>query len=173
MLDVFIDNTGVPAIIELGYTLTHREGRVVLVGVPRRGNTVNLYSLPLHFGKQLIGSQGGEALPQHDIPRYLRLQERGKLQLEQLVSAHYALEEINVAINAMRDGATAGRVMIRFDMPTIAAIGGCRSLAGLCSRLRPFQHHSSWPYSLPSPCPWSGRKAGGRPHRRQQNQLCL
>ena len=114
MLDVFIDNTGVPAIIELGYTLTHREGRVVLVGVPRRGNTVNLYSLPLHFGKQLIGSQGGEALPQHDIPRYLRLQERGKLQLEQLVSAHYALEEINVAINAMRDGATAGRVMIRF-----------------------------------------------------------
>ena len=58
MLDVFIDNTGLPAIIELGYELTHRQGRVVLVGVPRRGNTVNLYSLPLHFGKQLTGSHG-------------------------------------------------------------------------------------------------------------------
>ena len=34
--------------------------RVVLVGVPRQGNTVNLYSLPLHFGKQLI-EQGGIA----------------------------------------------------------------------------------------------------------------
>jgi Zn-dependent alcohol dehydrogenase len=113
-LNVFIDNTGVPAIIELGYELSDRQGRVVLVGVPRRGNTVNLYSLPLHFGKQLIGSHGGEILPQYDIPRYLRLQERGKLQLEQLVSAHYSLEKINDAINAMRDGATAGRVMIRF-----------------------------------------------------------
>ena len=114
MLDVFIDNTGVPAIIELGYDLSHRQGRVVLVGVPRRGNTVNLYSLHLHFGKQLIGSQGGEALPQHDILRYLRLQQRGKIQLEQLVSAHYSLEQINTAIAAMRDGAIAGRVMIRF-----------------------------------------------------------
>ena len=113
-LDVFIDNTGVPAIIELGYNLTHRQGRVVLVGVPRLGNTMNLYSLPLHFGKRLIGSQGGESQPQYDIPRYLRLQQRGKLQLQQLVSAHYALDEINTAIRAMRDGATAGRVMIRF-----------------------------------------------------------
>ena len=113
-LDVFIDNTGLPSIIELGYKLSHRQGRVVLVGVPKRGNTVNLYSLPLHFGKQLIGSHGGEILPQYDIPRYLRLQEQGKLRLEQLVSAHYSLERINDAINAMRDGSTAGRVMIRF-----------------------------------------------------------
>ena len=107
VLDVFIDNTGVPTIIELGYALTHRQGRVVLVGVPRLGNTMNLYSLPLHFGKQLIGSQGGETLPQQDIPRYLRLQQRGKIQLEQLVSAHYSLEKVNSAISAMRDGATA------------------------------------------------------------------
>ena len=113
-LDVFVDNTGVPSIIELGYELSHRQGRVVLVGVPRRGKTVNLNSLPLHFGKQLIGSQGGEAQPENDIPRYLRLQEQGKLQLEQLVSAHYSLDQINSAVRAMRDGTTAGRVMIRF-----------------------------------------------------------
>ena len=113
-LDVFIDNTGVPDIIELGYGLTHRQGRVILVGVPRQGNNVNLYSLPLHFGKRLTGSQGGESKPQHDIPRYLRLQQQGLLQLQQLVSAHYPLERINNAISAMRDGATAGRVMINF-----------------------------------------------------------
>ena len=113
-LDVFIDNTGLPAIIELGYTLTQRQGRVVLVGVPRRGNAVNLYSLPLHFGKQIIGSHGGETRPQYDIPRYLRMQEQGKLHLEELVSEHYSLAQINRAISAMRDGSTAGRVMIRF-----------------------------------------------------------
>ena len=113
-LNVFIDNTGIPEIIELGYRLTHREGRVVLVGVPRQGKMVNFYSLPLHFGKQLIGSQGGETQPQQDIPRYLRLEQQGRLQLQQLVSDHYPLEQINNAISAMRDGATAGRVMIRF-----------------------------------------------------------
>ena len=113
-LDVFIDNTGLPTIIELGYELIHRQGRLVLVGVPRSGNTVNLFSLPLHFGKQLIGSHGGECIPQYDIPRYLRLQQNGQLKLEQLVTARYPLDQINSAISAMRDGDTAGRVMISF-----------------------------------------------------------
>jgi S-(hydroxymethyl)glutathione dehydrogenase/alcohol dehydrogenase len=111
-LDVFIDNTGVPAVIELGYRLTHREGRVILVGVPRLGQNLSVYSLPLHFGKLLTGSQGGESQPDRDIPRYLRLLERGRLQLDRFVSARFALEEINAAIAAMRDGATAGRVMV-------------------------------------------------------------
>jgi Zn-dependent alcohol dehydrogenase len=109
---VFIDNTGVPAVIELGYRLTHREGRVILVGVPRLGQNLNVYSLPLHFGKLLTGSQGGESQPDRDIPRYLRLLERGRLQLDRFVSARFALEEINAAIAAMRNGATAGRVMV-------------------------------------------------------------
>jgi Zn-dependent alcohol dehydrogenase len=112
-LDVFIDNTGLPAVIELGYSLTHSQGRVILVGVPRKGHNLNVYSLPLHFGKVLTGSQGGESQPQNDIPRYLRLLEQGRLQLDRFVSARYPLEQINTAIAAMRDGATAGRVMLQ------------------------------------------------------------
>jgi len=113
-LDVFIDNTGVPEIIALGYQLSHARGRVILVGVPRLGNNVSLHSLPLHFGKQITGSHGGETLPHKDIPRYLRLEQKGSLQLQRLVSAHYPLEQINSAIADMRDGAIAGRVMITF-----------------------------------------------------------
>jgi len=111
-LDVFIDNTGVPSVIEMGYQLTQREGRVILVGVPRQGQNLNVYSLPLHFGKVLSGSQGGECQPERDIPRYLRLLERGNLKLDRFVSARFPLEEINTAISTMRDGATAGRVML-------------------------------------------------------------
>ena len=111
-LDVFIDNTGVPALIELGYRLTHSQGRVILVGVPRLDNNVNLYSLPLHFGKVLSGSHGGECRPDRDIPRYLRLLEQRSFQLDRFVSARFPLEEINAGIAAMRSGATAGRVMI-------------------------------------------------------------
>jgi S-(hydroxymethyl)glutathione dehydrogenase/alcohol dehydrogenase len=111
-LDVFIDNTGVPAVIEMGYRLTHGQGRVILVGVPRLGNTVSLNTLPLHFGKLLTGSHGGESHPERDIPRYLRLLQQGRLQLDRFVSVRYPLEQINIAIATMRDGATVGRVMV-------------------------------------------------------------
>ncbi|HSW70968.1 MAG TPA: zinc-binding dehydrogenase, partial [Gammaproteobacteria bacterium] len=57
-LDVFVDNTGVPAIIEMGYQLIKPQGCVTLVGVPRKGDNINIYSLPLHFGKGLRGSHG-------------------------------------------------------------------------------------------------------------------
>jgi len=111
-LDKFIDNTGVPAVIEQGYRLTHSHGKVILVGVPLQGNNVSLHTLPLHFGKVLTGSHGGESKPDQDIPRYLRLLKLGRLQLDRCVSARYPLEEINTAIAAMRSGAIAGRVMI-------------------------------------------------------------
>ena len=35
-LDVFIDNTGIPEIIQMGYDLVNYQGKVVLVGVPKK-----------------------------------------------------------------------------------------------------------------------------------------
>src|SRR5689334_6850866 len=67
-VDCFVDNTGQPSVIETGYRLTKPQGRVVLVGVPRKGNDIHISSLPLHFGKGLAGSHGGEAMPEADIP---------------------------------------------------------------------------------------------------------
>lgn len=114
-LDCFIDNTGNPKIIELGYALTHAQGRVILVGVPRKGNLMSIYSLPLHFGKSIQGSHGGETIPQSDIPRYHHLYKQGKLNLNELITERYSLEDINVAIFGMRSGAVAGRVLIKME----------------------------------------------------------
>ena len=113
-LDVFVDNTGIPKIIEMGYQLVNKKGRVVLVGVPKKGNEISLYSLPLHFGKQLIGSEGGDCMPQYDILRYLRLEEQGMINLRDLISSRYKIHEINEAIRQMCDGETAGRIIIEF-----------------------------------------------------------
>jgi S-(hydroxymethyl)glutathione dehydrogenase/alcohol dehydrogenase len=111
--DVFIDNTGLPAIIELGYQLTQPQGKVTLVGVPRKGQNINLYSLPLHFGKVLSGSHGGEAIPQIDIPRYQNLFRAGRLMLRELITDYYGLDQVNEAIAAMRSGKVRGRCLIR------------------------------------------------------------
>tara|TARA_Y100001968_G_scaffold266242_1_gene255666 strand:+ start:60 stop:1097 length:1038 start_codon:yes stop_codon:yes gene_type:complete len=112
-LDVFIDNTGIPSIIEMGYELVSETGRVVLVGVPKKGSNINIYSLPLHFGKTLTGSFGGECNPEKDIPRYLALLREGVWSVKGLITAKYELEDINKAISAMREGKSAGRVMIK------------------------------------------------------------
>ena len=112
-VDAFIDNTGQPAIIEMGYQLTKPQGRVTLVGVPRQGSTINIYSLPLHFGKGLSGSHGGEAIPQVDIPRYQKLYSAGKIRLNELITDRYELGQVNEAIAAMRSGAASGRCLIR------------------------------------------------------------
>jgi S-(hydroxymethyl)glutathione dehydrogenase/alcohol dehydrogenase len=110
--DVFIDNTGNSAVIQMGFEATKPQGRVVLVGVPRKGTTVGLYPLPLHFGKQLSGSHGGESAPERDIPRYLALHREGRLRLGELVTARFTLDTINDAIDGMRSGRIAGRCMI-------------------------------------------------------------
>lgn len=112
-VDVFIDNTGQPANIELGYQITKPQGRVTLVGVPKKGNNIGIYSLPLHFGKVLSGSEGGQAIPHEDIPRYSGLYRSGRLKLKELLTDHFELSDINVAISEMRSGKVRGRCLVR------------------------------------------------------------
>ena len=112
-IDAFIDNTGQPAIIEMGYELSKPQGRVTLVGVPRKGNDIHIHSLPLHFGKVLSGSHGGEAVPQIDIPRYHQLYRAGRIRLRELITDTFDLGQINEAIAGMREGRIAGRCLVR------------------------------------------------------------
>ena len=113
-VDVFIDNTGLPAVIESGYAVTKPQGRVILVGVPRKGNDISIYSLPLHFGKVLSGSHGGDAVPSEDIPRYMEVFRAGRMNLQPLITHRFALDGINEAIAGMRSGLVTGRCMVEF-----------------------------------------------------------
>ncbi|QEP45074.1 dehydrogenase [Ectothiorhodospiraceae bacterium BW-2] len=113
-VDVFIDNTGKPAIIEMGYQLSKPQGRVILVGVPKKGDNINIYSLPMHFGKYITGSHGGESRPELDIPRYHALYRAGRIQLRELFTDYYSLENINDALDDMRSGKSSGRCLIKF-----------------------------------------------------------
>ena len=109
--DVVVDTTGRPRVIELAYELTHADGRTILVGVPRKGDNVNIYTLPLHFNKVLTGSHGGSALPHLEIPRLIRLVNQGRMKLDGLFTHEFSLANINDAIAALRSG-EAGRVLI-------------------------------------------------------------
>ena len=112
--DVVVETTGKAKVIEQAYELTHPDGKTVLVGVPTKGDNVSIYTLPLHFKKTLSGSHGGDAEPHLDIPRYIRLCERGKLKLEGLITHEFSLDEINKAIDVVRSGG-AGRVILKMN----------------------------------------------------------
>lgn len=116
-VDVAIENTGIPTVIEQAYTSTHKEGRTILVGVPKLNDKAQIYTLPLHFEKVLKGSHGGDTRPDRDIPRYLKLASAGKLDLDPLVTDCFQLEEINQAITKMREGKVLGRAVIAVGSP--------------------------------------------------------
>jgi S-(hydroxymethyl)glutathione dehydrogenase/alcohol dehydrogenase len=110
-VDVFVENTGLVQLIEQAYELTGFKGRTILVGVPRHDQNINIHSLPLHHGKVLTGCEGGDTNPSEDIPRYLRLYQRGKLSLDRLITHRYPLPEINTALDKIRAG-EVGRCML-------------------------------------------------------------
>ena len=114
--DVFIDNTGQPEVISQGYNMVGERGRLVLVGVPRAGKTTSLHTLPLHFGKQIIGTTGGEAEPHRDIARYMGLARARGLALSRLITEIAPLAQVNRLIDGMRSGKTAGRCLVDFSL---------------------------------------------------------
>ncbi|MBU1932061.1 zinc-binding dehydrogenase [Patescibacteria group bacterium] len=109
--DVVIETTGNPRVIEQAYNLTHPDGKTILVGVPKKGANVSIYTLPIHFNKVLKGSHGGSCVPHVDIPRYIRLIKAGKLKLDGLITHEFKLDDINKAIDLVKSG-EAGRVLI-------------------------------------------------------------
>jgi S-(hydroxymethyl)glutathione dehydrogenase / alcohol dehydrogenase len=112
--DVVVDTTGRARVIELAYELTHPDGKTILVGVPRKGDNISIYSLPLHFRKVLTGSHGGSSEPHVDIPRYVRLMRAGRMTLDGLVTHEFPLDHVNEAIATVRRG-EAGRVLLKMD----------------------------------------------------------
>jgi len=113
-VDVAVENTGLVRIIEKAYELTNAAGRTILVGVPRHDQDITIHSLPLHFGKVLTGCEGGSTNPTVDIPRYLRLYQRGKLKLDRLMTHRMPFPDINLALEKIRGG-EVGRCVLSME----------------------------------------------------------
>lgn len=111
--DVSIENTGLADVIELAYNVTSARGRTILVGVPPvNARHPSFYTLPLHFEKIIKGSEGGGCRPEFDIPKLERVYRAGKLRFEDLVSTRRPLDQINAAIEDLRNGRVAGRAIL-------------------------------------------------------------
>ncbi len=102
--DAVFDGTGNPSVIQSAWSITSPKGRVVLVGVMPSDRALSLNTLPLHYGKRLIGSEGGSSRPAQDIPKIIRISRERKIALAPMISHNFGISEINLAILDMRNG---------------------------------------------------------------------
>jgi Zn-dependent alcohol dehydrogenase len=114
-VDVVIDTTGNPSIISEAINLLSDTGRLILVGQPSPQvdlvipNALQLFN---GQGQSIRATQGGGTVPHTDIPRYLRLFDTGRINIKDLITHRYDLNDINVAFDVLRSG-KAGRIMIQ------------------------------------------------------------
>lgn len=112
LADVTIDGTGNPRVIETAYDLAKlRGGRCVLFGVMPGDQRVSIHTLPLHFGRTLTGSEGGQSRPQEDIPRILGQLSGEGVDWRGFISHRGGLADVNDLVAGMRAGDVVHAVM--------------------------------------------------------------
>jgi S-(hydroxymethyl)glutathione dehydrogenase/alcohol dehydrogenase len=107
-VDFAIEATGVPAVMKQALaSVRHQGGAAVVVGNARFGATLELDPRELNMGKRLLGTWGGDNVPDRDYPRYCKLLASGRLDLEPLVSRSYSLANVNAALDDLERGLAA------------------------------------------------------------------
>jgi Zn-dependent alcohol dehydrogenase len=88
-------------------------GTAVLVGVPQTSVELNASDILLNE-KKFIGSIGGSCSPDRDFPKYLDWYDKGLLDLKQMVTERYTIDDINLATDALSSGKISGRAILVF-----------------------------------------------------------
>jgi S-(hydroxymethyl)glutathione dehydrogenase / alcohol dehydrogenase len=115
--DHVFESVGLPAVQEESLEAVRPGGTLTLVGLSPMGSGTNLPgALIVRREKTIKGSYYGSVNPRRDFPMLIDLYLKGRLQLDQLVSRAYTLDQINEAYAGMLSGGTArGVIVLRED----------------------------------------------------------
>jgi S-(hydroxymethyl)glutathione dehydrogenase/alcohol dehydrogenase len=96
------------------FAMARRGGTATVIGMFKPGEQVSISGLELLQEKKLQGSLMGSNRFRTDIPRYVDLYLRGRLRLDDLISARTTLAGVNEAYAHLGTGAVARQVIL-FD----------------------------------------------------------
>jgi S-(hydroxymethyl)glutathione dehydrogenase/alcohol dehydrogenase len=106
--DFAIEATGNPAVMLQSLACVRPQGgAAVIVGNARHGQMLEIDPRELNQGKRLLGTWGGDNVPDRDYPRYGKLIREGKLNVEPLLGRTYGLHDINAALYDLEHGLCA------------------------------------------------------------------
>ena len=104
-VDFAFEVVGSEALQMQALQMTRRGGTTVFVGVAGRGPGLALPTMQMVMeDRTLKGSYYGSARVARDYPRFIELIESGRVDLGGMVTKHFAFDEVNQALAAMRDG---------------------------------------------------------------------
>jgi S-(hydroxymethyl)glutathione dehydrogenase / alcohol dehydrogenase len=111
-VDVAVEASGVPAVMEQAVNATRQQGgRAVVIGNAKHGATLQLSPGVFNQGKSLLGTWGGDSVPERDYGRFAKLLSAGRFPVRDLLSKPYGLEQINQALEDLAAG-LVGRPLI-------------------------------------------------------------
>jgi len=116
-LDFAIDTVGKKETMEFVYNIVNKySGKTILCGVPTPpGEEITIDPFPLYYGRQLVGTGGGETDPDIDFNKYCDMYKNSELLLDKMVSHEFGLSDINNGIELMKTGQCL-RILINMDL---------------------------------------------------------
>ncbi len=105
--DAAVEATGIPDVMRQALQAVRQQGgRSVVIGNAKHGSALSLDPGLFNAGKSLLGTWGGDAVPDRDYPRFARLLAASRFDVRALLSAPYRLDQATQAL----DDLAAGRV---------------------------------------------------------------
>jgi len=103
-------------VMEQAVNATRQQGgRAVVIGNARHGARLSLDPAVFNQGKSLLGTWGGDSVPDRDFGRFGRLLASGRFPVRDLLSKPYALEQADRALQDLAAGAV-GRPLIDMSL---------------------------------------------------------
>ncbi|WP_084581290.1 Zn-dependent alcohol dehydrogenase [Sphingomonas azotifigens] len=111
-VDHAIEAIGLPQTVAAAFYMLRAGGTATVCGMMPMGAKVEIDGLALLQERRLQGSNMGSNHFPVDIPRYVQFYLQGRLKLDELVSHHIRLDEIETAFDELRGGASARSVIL-------------------------------------------------------------
>lgn len=112
-VDYAFEAIGIAKVMELACAATRAGGTTVLVGIGKREERVSFSSLSFPLtAKTVCGCMYGSANPPLDFPRMLALYQAGKLDLDNMITKTYSIDQAPQAFDDLEHGRNARGVIL-------------------------------------------------------------
>ena len=115
-VDLAVESSGVPAVMAQALNATRQQGgRAVVIGNASYGASLSLDPAVFNQGKSLLGTWGGDSVPDRDFGRFARLLGSQRFPVRDLLSKPYPLAGAEQALQDLAAG-KVGRPLIDMSL---------------------------------------------------------
>ena len=115
-VDLAVEASGLPLVMEQAVNATRPQGgRAVVIGNAKHGAVLTISPGVFNQGKSLMGTWGGDSVPDRDYARFGALLASGRFDARALLSKPYSLAQADQALQDLAAG-RAGRPLIDMSL---------------------------------------------------------